>query len=49
MTPENSLPLYAYHGEHHPDSTYRDPYFDNLIAEIEELKMIDDVRPRLEE
>ena len=48
MTPENSLPVYAYHGDHHIDPNQKDPYFTNLIDDIEELKMIADVRPKLE-
>ena len=48
MTPENCLPLYSYQGEHHADPEYKDPYFGNLIKEIDELKELNDVRPKLE-
>ena len=38
MTPENSLPCYAYMGEHNPNPEYKDPYLLSLIDELEELR-----------
>ena len=48
MTPENSLPCYAYMGEHNPNPEYKDPYLLSLIDELEELRDLPDVRPKLE-
>ena len=50
MTPENGYPVMAYTAEYaNPEGVLKDDYLLQLIADIEHLRSLDDVRPYLDD
>jgi len=47
MTPDNSLPVFAYTAEYEGKENEKDVHLSQLIEELEELKDLEDVRPAL--